>query len=227
MTGRATALWQVDRSRRSSSRLAGGQVVEDDRGPSTPARSRIRSPCISMIDNYDSFTYNLWHFLGELGGRSRCNRNDAIGGGRRAWRADPTASSSRRARATPTRPASASTWSRGSRAKSAGARRLPGPSVSIGQAFGGDHRARAGAHARQAERHHAYDGDGVFAGLPGPFEATRYHSLVVERDSVPDCLDITAETDDGIVMGLQHASCRSTACSSIRRASPRSTATRC
>jgi len=73
----------------------------------------------------------------------------------------------------------------------------------IGQAFGGKVvRADAPMHGKLSGVHH--DGRGVFADLPSPFEATRYHSLVVERDSLPDCLEITAETDDGVIMGIAH-----------------------
>jgi anthranilate synthase/aminodeoxychorismate synthase-like glutamine amidotransferase len=73
----------------------------------------------------------------------------------------------------------------------------------LGQAFGGDvRRAPKLMHGKTSEIHH--DGRGVFAGLPVPFTATRYHSLVVERASVPESLEITAWTDDGIVMGLRH-----------------------
>jgi anthranilate synthase component 2 len=74
---------------------------------------------------------------------------------------------------------------------------------SIGQAFGGRViRAPSPMHGKVSEIRHR--GTGVFAGLPSPFTATRYHSLTVERASLPDCLDITAETDDGLIMGLQH-----------------------
>jgi anthranilate synthase/aminodeoxychorismate synthase-like glutamine amidotransferase len=73
----------------------------------------------------------------------------------------------------------------------------------LGQAFGGDvRRAPKLMHGKTSEIHH--DGKGVFVGLPDPFTATRYHSLVVERGSVPESLEITAWTDDGIVMGLRH-----------------------
>ncbi len=73
----------------------------------------------------------------------------------------------------------------------------------IGQAFGGRVvRAPVCMHGKLSLVHHR--GQGVFAGLPSPFEATRYHSLIVERDSLPEVLEITAETDDGIVMGLRH-----------------------
>jgi anthranilate synthase/aminodeoxychorismate synthase-like glutamine amidotransferase len=74
---------------------------------------------------------------------------------------------------------------------------------SIGQVFGGDVvRADVLMHGKTSLIHH--EGQSVFAGLESPFEATRYHSLIVERDTLPDCLEITAETEDGIIMGLQH-----------------------
>ena len=71
----------------------------------------------------------------------------------------------------------------------------------------------------------ATSGDGIFRGINAPFQATRYHSLVVERASMPRDLTVTADTDDGLVMGLAQRGCRCTACSFIPRASPRSTAT--
>ena len=83
----------------------------------------------------------------------------------------------------------------------------------IGQAFGGIV-VRAPGHAREDRLIH-HDGRGVFAGLPIPFEATRYHSLVVVG-RLPECLEVTAETDDGLIMGLRHRSSRSRACSSTR-----------
>ena len=80
-------------------------------------------------------------------------------------------------------------------------------------------------HGKLGQIHH--QGDGRLRGLPSPFKATRYHSLIVERDSLPDGLEVTAWLEDGTIMGLQHRTCRSTACSSTPKASPPSTATRC
>jgi anthranilate synthase component II len=156
---------------------------------------------ILLLDNYDSFTYNLLHYLGELGREVVVKRNDAISV------ADVLAM------------------------KPEGIVISPGPGTpdesgiclalvkeasgeiplfgvclghqAIGQAFGGKVvRAPKPMHGKVSAIRHK--GKGVFKGLPSPFSATRYHSLIVEKSSLPDCLEITAETDDGIIMGLQH-----------------------
>src|SRR5579864_9550375 len=152
-----------------------------------------------LIDNYDSFTYNLWHYLGELGAEVVVRRNDAL------------------------------TVDEALAMRPQGIVISPGPSVpdhagicldlvrragnlpllgvclghqAIGQAFGGRViRAPVPMHGKVSTIRH--DGTGVFAGLPNPFNATRYHSLVVER-RLPNSLAVTAETEDGIVMGLAH-----------------------
>ena len=156
---------------------------------------------IILIDNYDSFTWNLVHYIGELGAKVEVHRNDKI------------------------------TVSEVMAARPDGIVLSPGPCTpneagiclelvekagphiplfgvclghqTIGQVFGGTVvRAPEIMHGKTSlVRHH---GVGVFTGLPQPLEATRYHSLVVDRASVPDVLEITAETDDGIVMGLRH-----------------------
>jgi len=153
-----------------------------------------------LIDNYDSFTYNLWHYLGELGAEVVVKRNDAL------------------------------SVSDALALKPQGIVISPGPSdpdhagicleliakagdvpvlgvclghQAIGQVFGGKVvRATIPMHGKLSQIRH---GDaGVFKGLPNPFHATRYHSLIVERASLPKSLVITAETADGIIMGLQH-----------------------
>ncbi|KIN64777.1 Anthranilate synthase component II [Sulfitobacter noctilucicola] len=155
-----------------------------------------------LIDNYDSFTYNLVHYLGSLGADVQVHRNDKLSV------ADALAM------------------------RPAGILLSPGPCdpdqagicldltlaaakahvpllgvclghQTLGQAFGGKI-VRAGeiVHGKMGQMHH--DGSGVFAGLPSPFAATRYHSLVVERESLPDALRVTAELEDGTIMGLQH-----------------------
>ncbi len=158
---------------------------------------------ILLIDNYDSFTYNLFQFLSELGGEVEVVRNDQ-------------------------------TTLAAIEARLPGIERIvisPGPctpyeaglSVPIVQHFGGrvpilgvclGHQAIGAAfgaeivrapaimHGKTSAIHHR--GVGVFAGLPNPFRATRYHSLIVERSSLPPVLEVTAETEDGIVMGLRH-----------------------
>jgi anthranilate synthase component 2 len=156
---------------------------------------------ILVIDNYDSFTYNLVHYLNELGAETLVRRNDAL------TAAEATA------------------------LKPQGILLSPGPCTpneagicldllaqapadlpilgvclghqSIGQAFGGQVvRARTLMHGKTSQIHHT--GQGVFAGLKIPFTATRYHSLSVPRESLPAHLEVTAWTDDGEVMGLQH-----------------------
>ena len=161
---------------------------------------------ILMLDNYDSFTFNLVQYLGELGAEVAVHRNDQI-------TVDEIAA-----------------------LKPAGIVISPGPCTpneagvslavierfagevpilgvclghqSIGQAFGGKVvRAREVMHGKTSPMHHA--DQGVFAGLPSPFVATRYHSLIVERESLPDCLEVTAWTateagDEDEIMGLRH-----------------------
>jgi anthranilate synthase component 2 len=156
---------------------------------------------ILVIDNYDSFTYNLVHYLNELGAETLVRRNDAL------------------------------TAAEAMALKPQGVLLSPGPCTpneagiclallaeapadlpilgvclghqSIGQAFGGQVvRAKALMHGKTSQIHHT--GQGVFAGLKNPFTATRYHSLSVPRETLPADLEVTAWTDDGEVMGLQH-----------------------
>jgi len=153
-----------------------------------------------LIDNYDSFTYNLWHYLGELGAEVVVKRNDAL------------------------------SVSDALGLKPQGIVISPGPSdpdhagicleliaragsipilgvclghQAIGQAFGGKVvRAKVPMHGKISQIRHT--GAGVFKNLPNPFPATRYHSLIVERASLPEILEVTAETEDGLIMGLAH-----------------------
>jgi anthranilate synthase component II len=153
-----------------------------------------------LIDNYDSFTYNLWHYLGELGAEVTVKRNDAL------------------------------TVEAALALKPQGIVISPGPSdpdhagicleliskaghlpilgvclghQAIGQAFGGKVvRAKTPMHGKVSQIRHG--GAGVFKNLPNPFPATRYHSLIVERDGLPKALTVTAETENGLVMGLAH-----------------------
>ena len=156
---------------------------------------------IFLLDNYDSFTYNLLHYIAELGKEVIVRRNDVVNVGE-VLKLNPE-----------------------------GIVISPGPGVpensgicldlinqasgkipifgvclghqTIGQVFGGKViRADKAMHGKVSKIFHK--GRGVFKGLPTPFNATRYHSLVVERKSLPDCLEVTAETEDGIIMGLQH-----------------------
>ena len=156
-----------------------------------------------LIDNYDSFTYNLVHFLGDLGAEVTVRRNDAITVD--AIAADPPAGIV--ISPGPCDPDRAGICLE---LVTRLAPRLPMLGVclghqAIGQAFGGRIvRAPTIMHGKLSAIRHT--GKGVFGGLPSPFQATRYHSLVIERASLPDALEITAETGDGVIMGVQHRS---------------------
>ncbi|MET0331426.1 MAG: aminodeoxychorismate/anthranilate synthase component II [Dyella sp.] len=159
-----------------------------------------------MIDNYDSFTFNLVQYLGELGQEVRVVRNDALDvAGIRALKPDHIMISPG-----PGTPDDAGVSLQVLR-ELAGQVPIFGVCLghqALGQAFGGKViRAKQIMHGKTSPVHHR--GEGVFAGLPMPFEATRYHSLVVAKDSVPDCLEVTAWTEhaDGSldeIMGLKH-----------------------
>ena len=159
-----------------------------------------------MIDNYDSFTYNLVQYFGELGQEVKVVRNDAISVAEIAALQPAKIVIS----PGPCTPNEAGV-SLEVLEKLSGSIPMLGVCLghqSLGQAFGGKViRAKTIMHGKTSLMHHK--GQGVFAGLPSPFEATRYHSLVVEKESLPDCLEITAwtENDDGSfdeIMGLRH-----------------------
>jgi anthranilate synthase component II len=154
-----------------------------------------------MIDNYDSFTYNLVQYLGELGAEVRVVRNDEM----RIEEVEALRPERIVISPGPCTPNEAGI-SVAVVERLAGRVPILGVCLghqSIGQAFGGRVvRARMIMHGKVSTVRHA--GGGVFAGLPESFIATRYHSLVVERESLPDCLAITAEADDGEIMGLRH-----------------------
>ena len=155
-----------------------------------------------LIDNYDSFTYNLVHFLGELGARAEVHRNDKISVNEALAKSPQAIVLS----PGPCDPDKAGICLK--LIEAAAAHRIPLLGVclghqAIGQAFGGKVvRAPELMHGKMSDIHH--HGKGVFRNLPSPIEATRYHSLIVERESLPDCFEITAWTVDGIIMGLQH-----------------------
>ena len=156
---------------------------------------------IVLIDNYDSFTFNLFHYLGGLGADVLVYRNDKISADK-VMAMDPEAVVLSPGPCTP---------------NEAGicldligkaSRTIPVLGVclghqAIGQAFGGDVvRAPTQVHGKLSEIKHK--GEGVFRGINAPFKATRYHSLVVARESLPGDLAVTAETDDRVIMGLAH-----------------------
>ena len=154
-----------------------------------------------LIDNYDSFTYNLYHYLGELGIDVQVVRNDAI-------TVDEVLASKPEGIIISPGPGTPDTAGICPELVKRAAGRIPILGVclghqTIGQVFGGQViRAPHLMHGKVSRIFHR--ARGVFAGLPNGFRATRYHSLIVERASLPACLKITAETEDGIIMGLEH-----------------------
>lgn len=154
-----------------------------------------------LIDNYDSFTYNLVHYLGELGAETTVRRNDAL---------SAEAALSMGADAIVISPGPATPDSAGICLDLV--RQAPEETPilgvclghqTIGQAFGGVvKRCHEIMHGKLSSV--AHDNSGLFHGAPQGFGVTRYHSLVVERETLPDCLQVTAETDDGVIMGLSH-----------------------
>lgn len=156
---------------------------------------------ILMIDNYDSFTYNLVQYMGELGADLRIYRNDKV-----------TVDEIKKLKPEkivispgPCTPNEAGVSVEVIQAFS-GSVPVLGVCLghqSVGQAFGGNIvHAPMLRHGKTSEIHH--DGKTIFKGLSNPFTATRYHSLIVEKESLPDCLEISAWTEDGIIMGLRH-----------------------
>lgn len=169
-----------------------------------PSLVLIRSfpKMLLLIDNYDSFTYNLVHYLGALGAKMEIRRNDTLSVDEAlALRPSGIVLSPG-----PCDPAQAGICL--ALTAAAAQERIPLLGVclghqTIGEAFGGRVvRATEIVHGKTGQMHHT--GNGLFAGLPSPFASTRYHSLIVERDTLPDCLEITAELEDGTIMGLQH-----------------------
>ena len=159
-------------------------------------------PRVLVIDNYDSFVYNLVQYLGELGAEPVVHRHDQV----TPAELEALAPDAVLVSPGPGRPEDAGVSNDAIR--TFGERGVPVLGVClghqcIGQLYGGDVvRAPRVMHGKTSTISH--DGAGVFAGLPNPITATRYHSLVVERDSVPEVLTVTAESEDGLVMGLRH-----------------------
>ena len=156
---------------------------------------------ILMIDNYDSFTYNLVQYLGELGADVRVARNDQI----TVAEIERLAPEKIVISPGPCTPREAGISCEVIR-HFGGRVPLLGVCLGhqcIGEVFGGDIvRAPALFHGKTSMIYH--DGRTLFRGLPRPFEATRYHSLVIRRETLPECLELSAETDDGVVMGVRH-----------------------
>jgi anthranilate synthase component 2 len=156
---------------------------------------------ILLIDNYDSFTWNLVHFLGDVGGVCDVRRNDAI-------TVDAALALKPEAIVLSPGPCTPNEAGICLDLIAAAAGRVPILGVclghqAIGQVFGGRVvRAPVLMHGKTSPVKH--DGTDIFAGIPSPFTATRYHSLIVERASLPPTLVPTAETDDGVIMGLRH-----------------------
>ncbi len=155
-----------------------------------------------LIDNYDSFTYNLVHYLGELDADVVVRRNDALN----VQEAMAMKPAGILLSPGPCDPDQAGICLALTEAAAETKTPLMGVCLghqTIGQVFGGKVvRCHEIVHGKMGAIHHT--GKGVFLGLPSPFDATRYHSLVVDRESLPECLEITAELEDGTIMGLQH-----------------------
>jgi anthranilate synthase component 2 len=157
---------------------------------------------ILLIDNYDSFTFNLVHFLGDLGARCEVVRNDAL-------TVDEALARAPEAIVISPGPCTPSEAGICCDLISAAAGRIPVLGVclghqAIGQVFGGNViRAAAPMHGKVSAVRHG--GTDVFEGLPTPFQATRYHSLIIDAGMLPDTLVPTAWTEDGVIMGLRHA----------------------
>lgn len=156
---------------------------------------------ILVVDNYDSFTYNLVHYLAELGAETRVVRNDDLTAAE-AWALKPEAVLLSPGPCTPNEAGICLSI------LDTAPPDMPIFGVclghqAMGQAFGGEViRAKALMHGKTSPIEHT--GQSVFRGLPSPFTATRYHSLAVRRESLPDVLDVTAWTADGEIMGLAH-----------------------
>ncbi len=154
-----------------------------------------------LIDNYDSFTWNLAQYLGELGAEVGVYRNDALTVAEiAAWQ--PTHIVISPGPCTPNEAGISVAAIRAIRREDPDPRRVPRP-PGIGQAFGG-HIVRAQRVMHGKTSAIAHDARGVFAGLPAPLTATRYHSLAIERETLPACLEVSATAEDGEIMGVRH-----------------------
>ena len=167
----------------------------------TSQRRANRPHVLLVIDNYDSFTYNLVQYFGQLGVEQKVYRNDQITV-EEALALNPDRVMISPGPCTPTEAGVSCAMIEAF----AGRKPLLGVCLghqAIGQVFGGKVvRAPSLMHGKTSPVFH--DGRDLFLGMPNPFAATRYHSLVVDRPSIPDCLKVTAWTDDGLIMGLRH-----------------------
>ena len=169
--------------------------------PASSAPAVANAVSLMLVDNYDSFTFNLYHRLGELGARVEVRRNDAL---------TPDDALALGCDAVVISPGPCDPDRAGISMplieRSRGVCPVLGVCLghqAIGQVFGGRVvRAPRPMHGKVDHIHH--DDTGVFAGLPNPFRATRYHSLIVERDTLPDALLVNAWSEDGLIMGLRH-----------------------
>lgn len=155
---------------------------------------------VLVIDNYDSFTYNLVQYLGELGAEVVVRRNDEVTADE-VFELHPDRIVVSPGPCTPNE-AGVSVPLIGELSGEVPILGVCLGHQSIGQAFGGDVVRGEPVHGKTARIHH--DGKGVYAGLEQDFEATRYHSLVIAPDSLPECLVVTSETEDGVIMGVRH-----------------------
>jgi anthranilate synthase component 2 len=167
------------------------------------AQSQRVTKLILLIDNYDSFTYNLFHFLGELGAEVRVERNDALTA-RQALDLKPEGIVLSPGPCTPNEAGICLEVIE----KAAGQLPILGVCLghqAIGQAYGGKIvRAPEPMHGKLSRIHHT--GRSVFRGLNNDFNATRYHSLTIAPESMPGALDVTARSDDGVIQGVMHKS---------------------
>ena len=155
-----------------------------------------------LIDNYDSFTYNLVHYFGELGANVVVHRNDALNV-QEAMALKPSAIVLSPGPGTPEQSGICLALTEAAAETGTPLLGVCLGHQTIGQVFGGKVvRCHEIVHGKMGAMHHS--GKGVFAGLPSPFEATRYHSLIVDRASLPDSLEVTAWLEDGTIMGLKH-----------------------
>jgi len=156
-----------------------------------------------LIDNYDSFTYNLFHFLGELGADVEVYRNDALS-------AEDAVGMAPDGIVISPGPCDPDRAGISVELVTQATGKIPLLGVCLGhqslaQAFGAKIvRAPEPMHGKVSDITHS--NSGVFANIESPFRSTRYHSLIVERESLPDCFDVTAETVDGLIMGIEHKS---------------------